>query len=692
MLRRQLLTAAGAAAAAGTLPGPALGQGTGGAARVLKFIPQADLAVLDPIITTAYVTRHHGYMIWDTLYGYDADYRPQPQMVEGHTIEDDGRRVTMRLREGLRFHDGEPVRARDCVASIRRWAARDALGQVMMANTDELSAPDDRTILFRMKRGFPLMFEALGKPATPVCFMMPERLASQDPNQPLRGDMIGSGPFRFAANERVSGARIVYTRFEGYTPRADGTPSWTAGPKRVHFDRVEWHVTPDPATASAALQNGEMDWWEQPTGDLQPVLRRNRNVVLEIPDPTGLMALARFNHLHPPFNNPAIRRALLGAVNQGGLHDRGDRHRPQPVARGRGLLPAGTPLASDVGLDAAGTPRDMEKVRATCGRGLQRGAGHDHRRLGLPLAQRARAGRQRHVPPRRDERRIRVDRLGHGGAAPREPRAGGARRLERVLHLLRRRRHVQPRRAPVAPRPWQQAWFGWPTIPRIEELRQAWFDAPDLAGQQAVARQIQQVGLPGGALPAAWPVFPGNGLSPRPDRRAEGPAAVLERAAELSSRTDDGQEGRRGPSAAPFLLAGCRNACSDPRNEAHPGDHGCNAGPCWPRVAALGGAASLPRFAIAQPAATRVLKMVPQANSRAWIPSGPRPTYPQPRLHGLRHALRHGRAFRRSRRWRKATRWRRTGVAWWSRFAAACASTTARRCAPPTVSPLSGAG
>jgi peptide/nickel transport system substrate-binding protein len=493
MLRRQLLASAGAAAGASILGAPALGQGAAGAARVLKFIPQADLAVLDPILTTAYVTRNHGYMVWDTLYGFDGDYRPQPQMVEGHTVADDGRRITMRLREGLRFHNNEPVRARDAVASIRRWAARDALGQVLMTVTQELSAPDDRTIVFRLSRPFPLLFEALGKPSTPVCFIMPESLASQDPNTPLRGDLIGSGPFRFAANERVPGARVVYTRFDGYAPRAEGTPSWTAGPKRTHFDRVEWHVTPDPATASAALQNGEMDWWEQPTGDLQAVLRRNRNVVLEIPDPTGLMAIARFNHLHPPFNNPAIRRALLGAVNQGDFMTAvigTDRSLWRDEI---GFFPPGTPLASDVGSTLRAAARHGEGEARPAAAGYNGRAGHDHRRLGLPLAQRARAGRQRHASARRDERRIRVDRLGHGGAAPREPRAGGARRLERVLHLLRRRRHVQPGVHQSLRGHGQQAWFGWPTIPRIEELRQAWFDAPDLEGQQAIARQIQEV-------------------------------------------------------------------------------------------------------------------------------------------------------------------------------------------------------
>ena len=152
MQRRQFLGAAGLALAA---PRLAAAQGTGPGARVLKFIPQADLSTLDPHWNTAYVTRNHGFMVFDTLYGTDAEYQPQPQMVEGHTVEEDGRRWTLTLREGLRWHDGEPVLARDCVASIRRWASRDGFGATLMAATDELSAPDDRRILFRLKKPFP---------------------------------------------------------------------------------------------------------------------------------------------------------------------------------------------------------------------------------------------------------------------------------------------------------------------------------------------------------------------------------------------------------------------------------------------------------------------------------------------------------------------------------------------------------
>ncbi|WP_137177897.1 ABC transporter substrate-binding protein [Roseomonas sp. AR75] len=494
MLRRHLLAGAGAALGAGALGAPALGQGTAGAARVLKFIPQADLAVLDPIVTTAYVTRNHGYLVWDTLYGLDGDYKPQPQMVERHTVEDDGKRVTMRLRAGLKFHDDTPVRAADAVASIRRWAVRDALGQVLMSVTDELAAPDDRTIVFRLKRAFPLMFDALGKPSSPVCFIMPERLASQDANRPLTGDIVGSGPFRFVANERVPGARVVYTRFEGYVPRAEGTPSWTAGPKKANFDRIEWHVTPDVATAAAALQNGEMDWWEQPTGDLQPVLRRNRNISLEIPDPTGLMAIARFNHLHAPFDKPAVRRALLGAVNQADFMTAVIGTDRSLWREEIGYFPPGTPFASDVGLNALTSDRDMEKVKRDLA-----AAGYNGEKVVLMAAS--------DFPSLNALAQVSNDMLKKAGmnvefvntdwgtvvqrrASKEPPERGGWSMFCTFwagLDMFNPGVHQSLRGNG------ERAWFGWPTIPRIEELRQAWFDAPNLEAQQQICRQIQEV-------------------------------------------------------------------------------------------------------------------------------------------------------------------------------------------------------
>jgi peptide/nickel transport system substrate-binding protein len=244
--------------------------------RILKFIPQSDLAILDPVWTTAYVTRNHGYMVFDTLYGQTGQedgFRATPQMAAGHDIENDGKTWKLTLRDALQFHNGERVLASDCVASIKRWGARDAFGQALMARTDELIAPDDKTIVFRLKQPLALLPDALGHGASNMCAIMPKHIAETDPFKQVT-EIVGSGPFRFKPDERVQGSRFVYERFDKYQPCGEGEVSFTAGPKIVHFDRVEWHVQPDVATKAAALQAGEMDWWENPPADLLPLLRK----------------------------------------------------------------------------------------------------------------------------------------------------------------------------------------------------------------------------------------------------------------------------------------------------------------------------------------------------------------------------------------------------------------------------------
>ena len=274
--------------------------------------------MLDPIWTTGSATRNHGYLVFDTLYGQDAGFGFQPQMLAGHVVEQDGRLWRLTLRDGMRFHDGEPVRAQDVVPSLRRFAARDAFGAALMDATDSLRALDDRTVEFRLKRAFPLLPAALGKTGPIMPAIMPERLALTDPQKRV-DEMIGSGPYRFLPGDRVPGALLACERFAGYVPRPGGGPSFTAGPKRARFDRIEWRVIPDAGTAAAALTAGEVDWWQNPPPDLLPLLRRHPEIRTAALDPGGSLGCLRFNHLFPPFDNPAIRRALLGAVDQAGV-------------------------------------------------------------------------------------------------------------------------------------------------------------------------------------------------------------------------------------------------------------------------------------------------------------------------------------------------------------------------------------
>ena len=210
--RRDLLKAAAAATLAGGLA-PSIGQAE--SAKTLRFVGVADLSVLDPVVTGARPTRNAAYLIFDTLYGLDTEWQAQPQMVAGHSVENDGLVWNLTLRDGLRFHDGEPVLAKDVVASIRRFAPRVIFAAALMDATDDLSAPDDKTVRFRLKRRFPHLPEALAGPGGNVPVIMPERLAQESPFKPV-SEVIGSGPYRFLKDEHVSGARAVFARFAEY--------------------------------------------------------------------------------------------------------------------------------------------------------------------------------------------------------------------------------------------------------------------------------------------------------------------------------------------------------------------------------------------------------------------------------------------------------------------------------------------
>ena len=231
MNRRQVL-AGGAAMLA--LPAIARAQ----TATTLKFIPYADLALLDPLVS-AFVTRNHVMMVFDTLFALDEAGVAQPQMLAGYTVEEDGKSWTLTLREGLKFHDETPVLARDCVASLQRWGTTDSFGQVLLAATDEISAASDKVLQIRLKRKFDLLPQALAHPTNLVAAIMPERLAKTPPTTRIV-EMVGSGPYRYLAAERVAGARNVYAKFDGYMPR-QGVASFCAGPRIAHFERVEWN-------------------------------------------------------------------------------------------------------------------------------------------------------------------------------------------------------------------------------------------------------------------------------------------------------------------------------------------------------------------------------------------------------------------------------------------------------------------
>jgi len=485
MRRRDFL----AGSAAITLAAPSVR--AAGDPKVLKFVPQANIALLDPHFAPALVTRNHAYLVYDTLYGVDDAARPHPQMAAGHVIEDGGKTWRITLRDGLRFHDGEKVLARDAVASLKRWAKRDVYAISSFSQADELSAVSDDVLQFRLKRPFRLLADLLGKPNPFAPAIMPERLALTEPSQQVK-EIIGSGPYKFVMGERVPGSLAVYERNAAYVPRTDGPPVGSTGPKIAYFDRVEWHTIPDASTAAAALQGGEVDWWEQPTSDLLPLLRKHKDVTVDVIDTLGYYGVLRFNHLYPPFNNVGIRRALLGAFSQADMMAAVAGEDRSMWKTGVGFFTPTSPLANDAGMEALNSPRDLTQVKRDLTAAGYNGekfvflvptdlpainamsevAGDTFRKLGMNMDYQtldwATVAQRLNSPEPLDRGGWSLNANYAPGFSPMSPAAHG------FLRGLGR-----------------QSLFGWPTMPKVEELRSAWIDATDLQEQRDLCREIQ---------------------------------------------------------------------------------------------------------------------------------------------------------------------------------------------------------
>ena len=322
---------------------PALAQTT------LRAVMHSDLKILDPIWTTAYIVRNHGYMIYDTLLAQDEKGAVQPQMVEKYETAPDNKSYTFTLRDGLLWHDGQPVTSEDCIASIKRWAVKDSLGQKMMTFVDSIAAVDAKTFTIKLKEPTGLVLLGLSKPSSNVPFMMPKRVAETDPNKQIE-DFTGSGPFVFARDEWKPGDKTVYVKFDKYKPRAE-PPSGLAGGKVAKLDRVEWRAISDAQQAVNALSKGEIDFVEQPSHDLLGTLKKDPNVDIVVSPMLKAQYVFRPNTLHKPFDNPKIRQALWYAFNQEDflMATVGDENYIKPC---KALFICDTPLATTKGMDA----------------------------------------------------------------------------------------------------------------------------------------------------------------------------------------------------------------------------------------------------------------------------------------------------------------------------------------------------
>jgi peptide/nickel transport system substrate-binding protein len=461
-------------------------------AQTLRFIAEAELKAFDPIWNTAYITRNHGYLVYDTLFGTDADGQIKPQMVDRTTVSSDGMTYTFTLRDGLLWHDGRPVTSEDCVESLQRWGKRDRFGQLLLAHTSKIAPTDKQSFTLALSERFGPVLGALGKPSSNVPFMMPARIASTSADEPIK-EVIGSGPFKFARDETRPGEQVVYLRNSDYVPR-DGTPSGSTGGKKAYLDRVIWRYIPDPFEAAEALSAGEADWWEDPPLDFIPKIEQNSDLKTFVVDPLGMQGWLRPNFLHPPFNNRKARQALLHMMDQ-------ETYLAWAIGQSKYYQPCysvfacGGPYETRIGATPI-SEHDLARARQ-----LVQESGYD----GRPVVVLQVTDRQ-HMNAAAVVTRRRLEAIGFKAilkamdwstflvarASKEPPEKGGW----NLLHTWWQGSDViNPAvhfgLSGAGPR----AWFGWPEIPEIEKLVGDWSRATNEAKRQQLADEVQRVAL-----------------------------------------------------------------------------------------------------------------------------------------------------------------------------------------------------
>ncbi|QDA36437.1 ABC transporter substrate-binding protein (plasmid) [Paracoccus liaowanqingii] len=473
------------------LSGAAFAQST------VKAVMHSGLRVLDPVITTAHITRNHAYMIYDVLIAQDSAFQPQPQMADW-TVSDDMLTYTFTLRDGLTFHDGAPVTAADAVASLNRWGQKDAGGQVIMDRTASLMATDDTTITWTLTEPFVPMLDVLSKQSALPPFIMPARIAETSADEAIT-EYVGSGPFRFVEAEFQPGLMVVYEKFDDYVPR-DEPADWMAGGKVVNVDRVEWVNMPDIQTAVNALSGGEVDYVEAMQVDLIPLLEGDPNVVVETREPTGMQTMTRMNFLHPPFDNQQVRQAALKAITQEPVLAAMVGN-PEYYSVCGAILGCGTPLASDAQTETLTQGGGADEARA-----LLEEAGYDGTPVVLmaPTDMVALATQPVVVSQMLREAGFEVELQPMDWQTLVTRRASQAAPAEGGWNIFITNWMVpeisNPISNPMLNGRGSDAWFGWPEDETIEALKEDFIDAETPEAQVEVAQQIQTHALDNGLL------------------------------------------------------------------------------------------------------------------------------------------------------------------------------------------------
>ncbi|MET4328669.1 peptide/nickel transport system substrate-binding protein [Bradyrhizobium sp. i1.15.2] len=474
----------GGLAVAGALAAPRGTLGQAGNRKIINAVMHGDIPSYDPVWSSADMSQYHGAMVYDTLFGVDAGENPHPQMVGKYGLSDDKLTWTFELRDGLRFHDGTSVTSADVVPSIRRWAARNGFGQHMMSYVKDISAKDEKTFTIQLKERYGLVLDVLGS----LCFIMRKKEAEIDPMQKIES-VIGSGPFKFNVNETRPGTQYVYDKNLDYVPRKEA-PSGIAGGKIVKVDRVVYINMPDPQTAVAAVQAGEIDFYETPPIDFLDLLSQDKSVKVQVLNESGNIGIIRLNFLHPPFDNERCRQAMLHIVRQADYV--AAIASPKYSRTCASLFACGTPMENDANTGWFKTAPDYTKAKQ-----LLKEGGYDGRPVLLMqatnIAYMKTAAEILASEMRQAGINVQMEPMDWSNVATRRavkapPDHGG---WDIFITSAVSAIVGNPIKFIGHPSNGEKGWFGWPSDAKNEELRARWALAEKLDERKKIAREMQ---------------------------------------------------------------------------------------------------------------------------------------------------------------------------------------------------------
>ena len=492
--RRSVLTAGVAAAALTGVGVPLVSRSQARPPRQARMVPHGDLSILDPIWTTQNMAAYHGAMMYDTLFGIDGNFNPQPQMVGKTDISADRKTYTFELRPGLKWHDGTAVTARDCVASIRRWQVKDGAGQHLFERVADTPVVDEKTFRVVLKEPYGMLIDALAKTSTPLCFIMKAEIAATDPNTQITKH-IGSGPFKFIESEYRPGSRVVYERNADYVPRSDAA-SGIAGGKRVLLDKVTWDIISDAQTASSALIAGEVDFYEQPPIELLPPLAATPGVKIEVLSKLGTVGQVRLNHLHPPFNNLSARKAAQLAISQEDIL-RAAIGNPDYYQTCGSNFACGSAMGVEDGSEALMLKAPLAQRQARA-RELLKESGYAGKPVVLLHATNIHYMNQTMLVVAQELRQVgfNVELVSTDWAAVVTRRANQNPPEQGGWNVFMTSSGGNATSSPIALSAHgangRKSWFGWPENPDIEKMRTEWAYAPNLEARKAVTRRMNK--------------------------------------------------------------------------------------------------------------------------------------------------------------------------------------------------------